>query len=472
MLETRPRPSRLRRLWRFAWRAGAGLFAAALVALIACSFDDELLDTGALRYEPRAIPDNENAYLVLEEAARRLEQSSGFDRADLTQAAQNRPYDPEEARAWLEEREFVVESIRRAAALSRAQWPPLRSLSEFQAPRPSLRAVGEIGTLRVRQLRESGDPSGSLRLLSDLRKAGHLVRQSRGDLLNAVNAWAIQATADLETGALVSDPRLNRAELATFSSLVASTRPTREDFEQLVAQDLTYKKMIVAAYEGPPGELSKATGEPWRSACLYHLPFLYKPRQSLNYVIPAYLILPTLADLPLAELRSSPKLDLGFLCSQYGEGINHLGKRIAHDFLVPSAFYTLEARLGEQTRISLTETLIALRLYHDEHGRRLPAALAELVPAYLPAVPRDYFDGGAIKYSRELRAIWSVGPEGKFQLTDADQAVHEREPILPLCFDGDYAPWPRRDPDRARLFGDSGNESGGLRESPPPGETR
>ncbi len=469
MPDTRPRPSRLRRLWRYTWRGGVGIFCAILVGLLACSFDDELLDTSALRYEPRAIPENENAYLVLEQAARRIEQSDGFDRTDLTQAVQSRLYDPDEAMAWLDEREFVIESIRDAAALSHAQWPPLHGFSEFLKPRPSLRAIGEIGTLRVRQMRESGNPSESIHLLSDLRKVGRLVRQSRGDVLTAVNAWAIQATADLETYALISDPRLNRAELTTFSALVASTRPTREDFAQLVAQDLIYKKMIVAAYEGSPGELSKATGESWRKACLYHLPFLYKPRQSLNYVIPAFLILPTLADVPLAELRSCPKLELGFLCSQYGEASNHLGKQLAHDALVPSAFYTLEARLGEQTRISLAETLIALRLYHDDHGRRLPAALDELVPAYLPSLPRDYFDGVSIKYSRELRAVWSAGPEGKFQLVDADQDVHERELVLPLCFDGGYAPWPRRDPNRATLFG-ADNENGGPSESPPPAE--
>ena len=38
-------------------------------------------------------------------------------------------------------------------------------------------------------------------------------------------------------------------------------------------------------------------------------------------------------------------------------------------------------------------TAIALRLYELEHGGR-PAALAELAPAYISAVPRDPFDAG------------------------------------------------------------------------------
>ncbi len=47
----------------------------------------------------------------------------------------------------------------------------------------------------------------------------------------------------------------------------------------------------------------------------------------------------------------------------------------------------------------------------------LPATLDALVPGYLPAVPRDYLDGQPIRYSREFRAVWSVGSD-HFTVTD------------------------------------------------------
>ena len=51
---------------------------------------------------------------------------------------------------------------------------------------------------------------------------------------------------------------------------------------------------------------------------------------------------------------------------------------------------------------------MALHLYKREHGA-FPETLNALVPTYLPAVPKDYFDGAPIRYSREFEVVWSVG---------------------------------------------------------------
>ncbi len=83
-----------------------------------------------------------------------------------------------------------------------------------------------------------------------------------------------------------------------------------------------------------------------------------------------------------------------------------------------------------ESRISALRALTALRLYSLEHDGGLPGALDELVPAYLPAVPRDFADGGPIRYSREARALWSVGLN-ELRLTAADQEVrNEREELI------------------------------------------
>jgi len=73
-------------------------------------------------------------------------------------------------------------------------------------------------------------------------------------------------------------------------------------------------------------------------------------------------------------------------------------------------------------------------LYHRTPGE-LPATLDALVPAYLPAVPRDYIDGQPIRYSREFRAVWSVGRKN-FNVTapDLDEADTQNEIYLKLDF--------------------------------------
>ncbi len=56
---------------------------------------------------------------------------------------------------------------------------------------------------------------------------------------------------------------------------------------------------------------------------------------------------------------------------------------------------------------------LAASRYRLAHGR-LPDRIEDLVPEYLPAVPRDPFDGLPLRYRRtdEGAIIYSVGPDG------------------------------------------------------------
>jgi hypothetical protein len=63
-----------------------------------------------------------------------------------------------------------------------------------------------------------------------------------------------------------------------------------------------------------------------------------------------------------------------------------------------------------------TEVVLALRLHQADHDGRLPETLDELVPAYLPAVPRDPFarTDAPLCYRKDGTewTVYSVGPNG------------------------------------------------------------
>jgi hypothetical protein len=65
-------------------------------------------------------------------------------------------------------------------------------------------------------------------------------------------------------------------------------------------------------------------------------------------------------------------------------------------------------------RQELTLTVIAMHRHHLERGA-WPERLEGLVPTYLPAVPRDPFDGQPLRYAVRDGSprIWSVGPDRK-----------------------------------------------------------
>jgi hypothetical protein len=61
-----------------------------------------------------------------------------------------------------------------------------------------------------------------------------------------------------------------------------------------------------------------------------------------------------------------------------------------------------------ECKLSAVRLLLACRAYEEATGH-LPETLEALVPDYLPAVPRDPFDGQPFRYSAEQRIVYSVG---------------------------------------------------------------
>lgn len=60
----------------------------------------------------------------------------------------------------------------------------------------------------------------------------------------------------------------------------------------------------------------------------------------------------------------------------------------------------------------VARTAVALAAYRSDKGH-LPGTLADLVPAYLPSVPIDPWDGKALRWSLEKATVWSIGRNGR-----------------------------------------------------------
>lgn len=106
--------------------------------------------------------------------------------------------------------------------------------------------------------------------------------------------------------------------------------------------------------------------------------------------------------------------------------------------------YTISRRTRGLTRRSLLRVCLALRVFHEEHGR-LPEKLDELVPSYLPEVPIDHANGQALRYSRSVGYVWSAGISN-LQVTSADQRLGYNEDYYRLDFMVPVSPSPDAEP--------------------------
>jgi hypothetical protein len=87
------------------------------------------------------------------------------------------------------------------------------------------------------------------------------------------------------------------------------------------------------------------------------------------------------------------------------------GGKIMFSLLMPAnESATKSDRMGRARREAV-RALVAIRLFADRRGR-LPDALDELVAeGILPAVPLDPFTDRPLRYSKERKVVWSVGPD-------------------------------------------------------------
>jgi len=81
-----------------------------------------------------------------------------------------------------------------------------------------------------------------------------------------------------------------------------------------------------------------------------------------------------------------------------------------------------------------TQTLMAIKAFKGGTGR-YPATLGELVPAYLPSIPQDPFDGRQLKYSATKKIIYSVGKDMKDSFgSTGDDWTDMADPTFPVRF--------------------------------------
>ena len=92
--------------------------------------------------------------------------------------------------------------------------------------------------------------------------------------------------------------------------------------------------------------------------------------------------------------------------------------------LMPALGAAVEVAVRAEARRGTARLGLALYTYHARNGR-FPDKLDELAPDFIPALPRDPFDGQAMKFKRTEQGavVYSIGPD----VTDNGGAPFDRE---------------------------------------------
>lgn len=281
--------------------------------------------------------------------------------------------------------------------------------------------------------------------------------QRIGDILflaRAVNQQPILVSHMVATGmrAMASQCALEIAPDLHLPGLPA-TRPSakpaeRQRLQALIAQlfdEETPRKGLVRAFQGErmaqldtvrflaSGQvpISQLTGGMPNIPGQLFKPFIYQDGMLMLRYTTQFIDAAALPDLPSAKAKMPDR-------NQIPRGPLHL----TAGMLLPALDRAITMQFRSASDRRAAATALALHLYAADHAGQLPGTLADLVPAYLPAVPLDPFTAGKpLSFAPDSPnpILYSVGENGLDEQGDTSPA-HPRTD--PSCWDGRDAVYP------------------------------
>ena len=278
----------------------------------------------------------------------------------------------------------------------------------------ALRELLILLRLKARRCREDGDIDGALAVVDDMSAIAVRLRDNARTNMEWLFGIGFQESADRACGALVRSELLTREKLALLRRAV---------FERTGRWQGSVDRILVAETATVLGGLDNWTAADFRKSEAF-LPFLpwrfqFHPNRSKALLISFLEEARTLGsknynhdDWTKFDNDLSERLCFN-VAGRFPDFRNLVG-RCELIMLVTS--YSGTPSLAAQTEFSCVA--LAVQLAAEEFRRdkgEYPAALEELVPGYLPEVPKDPFDDGRpIKYNPETRVLYTVGPDRAF----------------------------------------------------------
>ena len=401
------------------------------------------------------VPDEENGAYFLRQAASLAQPKE--EMTDIAYDARLRAEHANELQQYVVANAAALKLIREARSKTRTDWNQKLTSPVITMLLPNLspqRMLAKLARTAALQQHAVGNDAEAVEMMHDILDLARHVDRTSPCLISFLVAIAIDALGTSTVEYMSHDLLIATKNPATRDAAQPATRQQVED----LIRDLLEEQGLDDAWRHNlcgerMGQVDTMLGVIRRSptsllgnASLVAEPFL-TPAWKLDTVI---LMERTTATIEAGLAPSWPAAQAALPNPHPSPRCS--ADQIAHLFgsILPGAddgAVQLRFRLLNERRMAALA--LAIRLYEVEHGHR-PAALSELVPDYLPAVPRDPFDAdnGSIRYRPDAPSplLYSVGLNGIDENGAFSGSADWRPKDIPFFLNGDRPrPVPRRD---------------------------
>ncbi len=372
------------------------------------------------------IPREQNAYYVFSEIGED-EIYWPTDRGNLEGMLAWENWDDTLAQEILQKNAHALDVFERGVALPIFQQPEFQDPKNYNANQiiPSvafLRNLAKVNALKSTVLQREGREEEAMDQSIKTMAMAKMLQDSQGSPINYLLGVAVKEMGLSNFRELVRHSNLQSSELLPYRMQLEEYKESKASLQRMLRAEYvmfvnTQESIIDSAfYEEEPvellyeGELAEDENEP-----LQGVPHFIKVGGFFYYQSNKTKLL--FAELYRGMIRNAEQGHYGLV--RHAEKMpmnlsvvfqnNAIGKILSN--VVSISFDGLYKRKFQETfSVKATQSLLALKAYEQDRGV-LPNSLEELVPAYLPEVPQDPFDGKQMRYVPERRIIYSTGED-------------------------------------------------------------
>ncbi|MBI4606326.1 MAG: hypothetical protein HY721_30545 [Planctomycetes bacterium] len=321
-------------------------------------------------------------------------------------------WSPEAARQAVERGRDLLERFDRSLEAPRFQVPPIQSLED---PVEYLAVIGHCARLaqwRATLRFEAGEEREAIDMVVKVVALGHRLEGAEGDLITVDHGIAVKSIGADLLRHLVQRTRLPDEDVLRALGALESLGAHEKGLAYAFKLEYQLHSGLIAALGA--GELRILDPSILDAQSKAQMPFIgrvaFKPNATRHAAAAYFRALVHYrapwrdSPAPIGPGGPVPELEISGWPTP-----NAVGKCL-NAVRLPTIGHGLVSVGKSRLDLAAPAVLFALRRHARDAGS-LPAALDELVPRYLPRVPLDPFDAKPLKWSREKRSIWSVGPD-------------------------------------------------------------
>ena len=377
--------------------------------------DIDSIDDSDLQLEVILVPDEENAYFDLMKIDDTIYEPVG-KRKEILDMVNNNAWNQELAEEIILNNQEAFELFTLAAQKPKFQDPVLSNPDNIKPDivLPSLaswRIMSEYSSIKATYLLKQGQDENAIKEALISVQIGQKIQESQLTLIEYLIAMVMKERGLETVQSIIISANIESNKLKDYNESMSGFYRNENGFINIIKIGYSWDAMMINAIETGDIEMLQSMG--WEDGDEYPKnDYYFRPNKTKEFFIKEAKSIIKNANqycnniqLPENNIELSSSLIKNYLTENVkGETMFYISRGSRNSLF--------EKKCNEDSLVSATQTLIALKAYRNDYGD-LPDSLNQLVPDYMESVPLDYFDGNQLRYSKENKILYSVGGDGK-----------------------------------------------------------